>query len=108
MKYCPNCGHLNHQSKIHKDICTVLQEETGAECGCNYPQGPFVGELRLGEMKGEEISPGIILLEEPHPVEGTNRLRALANVNGMLAVVEMVVKLKEWKGRKDELSSNPE
>jgi hypothetical protein len=47
------------------------------------------GTLTLDRMDGQEISPGIILIGEPIPVPGTSRLRALANVRGMLAVVEL-------------------
>ena len=46
---------------------------------------------RLDKLKDMEIQPGIIILEEPTPIPGTNKMRALANVNGTLALIELSV-----------------
>lgn len=51
--------------------------------------------LQLPELKGVEISPGIVLLEEPTPIPGTALFRCLANVHGCLAVVELKLKFKK-------------
>jgi len=50
------------------------------------------GELTLPKMDGMEVKPGIWLVGEPTPIEGTDKLRCLANVFGALAVVELSVK----------------
>jgi hypothetical protein len=50
------------------------------------------GEIQLPKMAGQEISPGIFLIGEPTPVAGSPHLRCLANVYGMLAVVELTLK----------------
>lgn len=44
--------------------------------------------LTLPPMKDVEVTPGVVLLEEPTPVPGTNKLRGLADVNGQLCIVE--------------------
>jgi hypothetical protein len=49
----------------------------------------------LPKMDGTEIRPGIVLIGEPTPQPGTNKLRCLANVMGMLAVVELSIKFEE-------------
>lgn len=46
------------------------------------------------KFDGREIQPGIILIGEPTPAEGNNKLRCLANVFGMLALVELSVTFK--------------
>lgn len=51
-----------------------------------------IGNVTLPTMDGAEISPGIWLVGEPAPVSGSNKLRCLADVNGALAVVELIVK----------------
>lgn len=43
------------------------------------------------KLEGTEVSPGIFLMEEPRPVEGTNLMRCLANVYGALAVIELKI-----------------
>jgi hypothetical protein len=50
------------------------------------------GAMTLPTTDGVEISPGIFLIGEPTPIEGTTKLRCLANVNGALAVVELTMK----------------
>lgn len=50
------------------------------------------GTAVLPHLDGYEIRPGIILIGEPTPIEQTNRLRCLANVDGTLAVVELSMK----------------
>lgn len=50
------------------------------------------GVMSLPKMEGVEISPGIFLIGEPRPIEGTSKLRCLANVNGSLAMVELNIK----------------
>jgi hypothetical protein len=53
------------------------------------------GSLKLPKMDGEEIHPGVILIGEPTPVPGTDKLRCLANVLGALCVVELSIKFKK-------------
>jgi len=53
------------------------------------------GSLTLPKMDGQEVSWGIIIIGEPYPVPGTNTLRALANVGGMLCVVELSLTFRE-------------
>jgi hypothetical protein len=50
------------------------------------------GILNLPKMDGVEIRPGIILIGEPTPDKGTNKLRCLANVYGALCVIELSIK----------------
>lgn len=50
------------------------------------------GVAYLPKMDGMEVKPGVTLIGEPTPVAGTNKLRALANVCGCLAVVELSIK----------------
>jgi hypothetical protein len=47
------------------------------------------GTLDLPKMDGAEIRPGIVLIGEPAPMPGTGKLRCLANVTGMLCLVEL-------------------
>lgn len=56
-----------------------------------------MSELVLDKCDGLEVRPGIVLIGEPAPIAGTNTLRCLANVGGMLAVVELSVKFREWQ-----------
>jgi hypothetical protein len=53
-------------------------------------------ELILSKMDGVEITPGIFLIGEPTPRSdlGDMSFACLANINGMLVVVELVAKLK--------------
>ena len=53
------------------------------------------GTLNLPKMDGEEIRPGVVLIGEPSPMPGTDKLRCLANVFGSLCVVELSIKFKE-------------
>lgn len=50
--------------------------------------------MTLPKMDGVEVRPGIVLIGEPAPVPGTDKLRCLANVMGMLAVVELSIKFE--------------
>jgi hypothetical protein len=50
------------------------------------------GHMQLPKMDGLEIEPGIILIGEPTPIPGTHLMRCLANIHGMLAVVELRIK----------------
>lgn len=52
------------------------------------------GTVKLPKLDGVEISPGIILIGEPQSQKGTDRLRCLANVCGMLAVVELRIRFR--------------
>jgi hypothetical protein len=54
----------------------------------------YIGEVTLPSMAGIEIRPGVWLIGEPKPVEGTDKLRALANVDGCLCVVELRMKFE--------------
>lgn len=49
------------------------------------------GNIQLPVLDGYEVRPGMILIGEPTPVIGTNTMRALANVFGELAVIELTV-----------------
>ena len=51
-----------------------------------------IGEITLPKMEDIEVSPGVYLIGEPSPVEGTSMLRCLANYHGTLAIVELSVK----------------
>lgn len=55
----------------------------------------MTGTLSLPPMDGQIIRPGILLIGEPTPMPGTNTLRALANVGGMLCLVELVLTFAE-------------
>jgi len=52
------------------------------------------GTMNLPKMDGMEIRPGVTLIGEPSPEPGTDKLRCLANVDGMLCVVELSIKFK--------------
>ena len=47
--------------------------------------------LTLDSLDGAEVQSGIFLIGEPSPIAGTNKMRALANVRGLLCVVELKV-----------------
>jgi hypothetical protein len=47
------------------------------------------GDVILQPMDGKEMSPGVFLIGEPSPVEGSDKLRCLANVGGALCLVEL-------------------
>jgi hypothetical protein len=49
------------------------------------------GTVQLEPMDGKEIK-GVVLIGEPTPIVGTNKLRCLANVDGALALVELSIK----------------
>lgn len=53
------------------------------------------GTMSLPKMDGMEIRPGVTLIGEPTPMPGSDKLRCLANVSGMLCVVELSIKFKK-------------
>lgn len=55
------------------------------------------GSLNLPKMDGLEVKPGVILIGEPAPMPGTDKLRCLANVFGALCVVELSIKFTKAK-----------
>lgn len=57
------------------------------------------GELIVPKMDGKEIMPGIFLIGEPTPRPdlGKNALVCLANIEGMLGLVQLSIKLKKEK-----------
>ncbi len=50
------------------------------------------GNMVLPKMDGKEISPGVWLIGEPAPIEGTDKMRCLANVGGSLCLVELRIR----------------
>lgn len=50
---------------------------------------PSIGELTLPKLDGQEVSPGVWLIGEPTPIEGTDKLQGLAEVQGCLCIVEL-------------------
>jgi hypothetical protein len=54
----------------------------------------ITGTLDLPKMDGVEIRPGVVLIGEPTPMPDTDKLRCLANVMGMLCLVELSIKFK--------------
>ncbi len=58
----------------------------------------ILGQIQLPEMDGLEIKPGIILIGEPIPIEGSTKLRCLAKVFGCLAIIEFSIKFEEING----------
>lgn len=54
----------------------------------------ILGEMALSKMDGLEVKPGITLIGEPYPIPGTSKLQCLANVFGMLAIVELSIKFQ--------------
>ncbi len=55
----------------------------------------ITGTLDLPQMDGTEIRPGVVLIGEPSPMPGTDKLRCLANVLGCLCVVELSIKFRK-------------
>lgn len=55
-------------------------------------RGKVTGEINLPPMDGWEIRPGVTLIGEPCPVQGTDKLTCLANVEGFLCVIELSIK----------------
>jgi len=51
--------------------------------------------VTLQSIDGKEVTSGIFLVGEPTPVVGTDRLRCLANVEGMLVVVELRIRFRD-------------
>jgi len=49
------------------------------------------GIVNMPKMDGREIKPGVVLIGEPSPVEGSNKMRCLANAFGALCVVELSI-----------------
>jgi hypothetical protein len=52
----------------------------------------IAGNMTLPKMDGKEVSPGIFLIGEPTPQQGSDKLRCLANVGGALCVVELSIR----------------
>jgi hypothetical protein len=48
--------------------------------------------MTMPKMDGHEIRPGIYLIGEPTPIPGTNKMTALADYYGALALVEIVMR----------------
>jgi hypothetical protein len=55
----------------------------------------ITGTLDLPKMDGMEVRPGVVLIGEPTPMPGSDKLRCLANVLGALCVVELSLKFKD-------------
>ena len=55
------------------------------------------GRITIPETDGVEIHPGVWLIGEPTPRPdlGKTAMACLANVNGMLAVVQLTIAFKE-------------
>lgn len=47
------------------------------------------GTMTLPSLKGMEVRPGVFLLGEPFPIPGTDKLQALANVGGVLCLIQL-------------------
>ncbi len=50
--------------------------------------------ILMQDLEGKEISPGVTIIGEPSLIPNSNKLRALANVNGALCVVELSISIK--------------
>ena len=50
------------------------------------------GVMHLPKMDGVEIRPGVVLIGEPMPEVGKTTMRCLANVYGVLCVIELKLK----------------
>ena len=57
----------------------------------------ITGNLDLPKMDGKEVRPGVFLIGEPTPRPdlGPTSMVCLANVEGMLALVELRLRFKE-------------
>lgn len=55
----------------------------------------LVGQLQIPKTHGKQVAPGVFLIGEPTPRPGLgdNSLACLADVHGMLCVVELSVRL---------------
>lgn len=53
------------------------------------------GNLTLPKMDGVEVSPGIFIIGEPAPIAGTDKMRALADVHGQLAIIELRIRFQK-------------
>jgi len=51
-----------------------------------------LGTLTMPKLDGIEIKPGVWIIGEPTPVPGTDKLHALAEIEGTLCLVELVLK----------------
>lgn len=52
------------------------------------------GTVQLPKMDGLEVKPGVILIGEPTPVPGTDKLRCLANCFGAFCLIELSISFK--------------
>jgi hypothetical protein len=48
--------------------------------------------MTMPKMDGHEVSPGIYVIGEPTPIPGSNKLTALVNYHGALALAELVMR----------------
>lgn len=105
---CPKCGHLEHKSRMHQNICTQYVSEHGAECGCSYqsPQpapaeaerkaleamNPFQRQLRIGGSTQAELAGNPEPDHQPVSAEEfENDMRTVQRANaleGLLAAAE--------------------
>jgi hypothetical protein len=55
------------------------------------------GSMTLPKLDGVEIRPDVWIIGEPTPILGTDKLRALTNYRGALALVELRISFHEQK-----------
>jgi hypothetical protein len=48
--------------------------------------------MTMPKMDGHEVSPGIYVIGEPTPIPGTNKMTALVNYHGALALAQLVMR----------------
>lgn len=49
----------------------------------------------LPTMDGKEVCPGVIIIGEPTKIPGTNKMVTLAEFHGTVALIELVIQIKE-------------
>lgn len=95
---CPNCHNyhtcgmdltVDENARKHQETCHPTPQSIP------QPKNKLKIELQLPKMDGYEIHPGVVLIGEPTPVPGTDKLRCLANVYGSLCRVELSIKFLE-------------
>ena len=66
-------------------------------------QPEVTGTIRISETDGVEILPGIFLIGEPSPRPdlGPTALVCLANIQGMLGLVQLSIKFRSGDDKKD-------
>ena len=55
----------------------------------------IIGEVQIPKLDGKEVSPGVFIVGEPPRVPGTNKLIALAEVQGCLCKIELALRFVE-------------